>query len=443
MTKRSCGLAILVLLSMLGYTFVQAQSQENKVFTIDECIQMTLKTNPDLISAENYYKSAKNSVWTAWGNFLPNVGTNLGYARVRRGPSSTPGINPATGQLVTFEGTTKGYSAGINASMDLFNLSNVFALYRANALKNSGYDNYILAKQNLIVSVKQSYLELLKAKMLLEIQKDAVQRGEQQLKIAQSRYELGSASLSDVLKAKVQYGNEKLALIVAQDNVKLSQAKLNALIGRDINLPLEVEDVLMSPEINYTYEAALQEAMQNNYEYKRAYQDLRAAKHNLKMAVSNWLPTVSLSYRYGWSNENLDMLGYFLKKDYDQTISGSLNFNIFNGFQNKAATSNAKLDARYAQENYRQTKENVALEVKDAYLTIQQAKEKLDLTGESVRSAKEDLDLVQEKYNLGAATILELLDAEVSFKQAKSDEVQALFDYNMAVAKLEKAIGKI
>ncbi|HEX9916639.1 MAG TPA: TolC family protein, partial [candidate division Zixibacteria bacterium] len=157
----------------------------------------------------------------------------------------------------------------------------------------------------------------------------------------------------------------------------------------------------------------------------------------------NWLPTVSLSYRYGWSNENLDMLGYFLKKDYDQTISGSLNFNIFNGFQNKAATSNAKLDARYAQENYRQTKENVALEVKDAYLTIQQAKEKLDLTGESVRSAKEDLDLVQEKYNLGAATILELLDAEVSFKQAKSDEVQALFDYNMAVAKLEKAIGKI
>jgi outer membrane protein len=433
MKKKSCAFAFLILFVVFSYSFVQAQSQESKIFTMEECIQMTLKTNPDLISAENYYKSAKNSVWTAWGNFLPTVGTDLGYRRTKTGPSSTPG---------TGEGTTKGYSAGISASMDLFNLSNVFALYRANALKNSGYDNYVLAKQNLIVSVKQSYLELLKAKMLLEIQKDAVQRGEQQLKIAQSRYELGSASLSDVLKAKVQYGNEKLALIVAQDNVKLSQAKLNALIGRDINLPLEVEDVLVSPEINYTYETALGEAMQNNYEYKKAYQDLRAAKHNLKMAVSNWLPTLSLGYDYSWSNENLDMLGYFWKKDYDRTIRGSLNFNIFNGFQNKTATSNAKLDARYAQENYRQTKENVGLEVKNAYLTIQQAKEKLGLTGESVRSAKEDLDLVQEKYNLGAATMLELLDAEVSFKQAKSDEVQALFDYNLAFARLEKGMGR-
>ena len=443
MTRRICLMLILVFVFVFNYSLAQVQSSENKVFTMEECIQMALKSNPDLISAENYYKSAKNNVWTAWGNFLPGVSTDLGYARTKRGASSTPGINPFTGQLVTGEGTTKGYSAGINASMDLFNLSNIFSLYRASALKNSGYDSFILAKQNLILSVKQGYLELLKSKMLLEIQQDAVKRGEQQLNVAQSRYDLGSASLSDVLKAKVQYGNEKLALLVAQDNVKLSGARLNTLIGRDINLPLEVEDVLKSPDVNYTYEMALQEAMQNNYEYKRAYQDMRAAGHELKAALSNWLPTLSLGYRYGWSNENLDMLGYFWKKDYAQTISGSINFNIFNGFQRKAATSNAKLNSRYAKENYRQTKENVALEVKEAYLTIQQAKEKLDLTGESAKSAKEDLDLVQEKYNLGAATILELLDAEVSFKQAKSDEVQALFDYNLAVASLEKAMGKI
>ncbi len=67
---------------------------------------------------------------------------------------------------------------------------------------------------------------------------------------------------------------------------------------------------------------------------------------------------------------------------------------------------------------------------------------KIELTKEKVASAQEDLDLMQEKYNLGAANILELLDAEVSFKQAESDQVEALYDHNLAVAQFEKAIGK-
>ena len=93
-------------------------------------------------------------------------------------------------------------------------------------------------------------------------------------------------------------------------------------------------------------------------------------------------------------------------------------------------------------ENFQQKKRDVALELKQAFLSVQEAKQKIDLTKKKMESAEEDLDLVQEKYNLGSANILELLDAEVSFKEAESDRVQAFYDYNLAIAEFEKAIGK-
>ena len=84
----------------------------------------------------------------------------------------------------------------------------------------------------------------------------------------------------------------------------------------------------------------------------------------------------------------------------------------------------------------------MALELKQAYLNVEEARQTIDLTEQKQASASEDLDLVQEKYNLGSASILELLDAEVSFKQAESDRVQALYDFNLAVAQFEKAVGR-
>jgi len=89
------------------------------------------------------------------------------------------------------------------------------------------------------------------------------------------------------------------------------------------------------------------------------------------------------------------------------------------------------------------TKNLVISEVKTAYLEIEQYKEKKSVAEENVDAAEEDLKITQEKYNLGAATILDLLDAQVSLKEAQVSVIQADFDLNLAVAKLENAMGKM
>jgi len=123
-------------------------------------------------------------------------------------------------------------------------------------------------------------------------------------------------------------------------------------------------------------------------------------------------------------------------------IGASLNFTLFSGFHRKTAVSNARASVKYAQETLDQTERTVAFSVKQAYLGVDLAAETRNLADQIEVSAQEDFNLAQEKYNLGAATILDLLDAQVSLTRAQNDKVNAMFDYHVAVARLENAIGQ-
>lgn len=433
------SLYLLLLLTNLCWGQIEASSP--KVYSLDECIRLAVKNNATLIAAKESYNVAKSDVWTGWGRLLPRVDSRLGYSRRVEGPKSYL-YDPET-RSYPFGGTYKWYSGGVSASQS-WSLGgyNFYEIKEKNASKNSAKSSYQLTRQELILLVKQAYFDVLAAKMLLDIQKESLKRAKEQLKIAETRYELGAASFSDVLKAKVQYGDVELILISADNTLKLTKATLNSWMGQHVDSPIDVEENLVMPEFDYSYENAMKEAMRKNQNVKKAQLDLRSAEAQLGMARSGLFPNFNLSGSYSWSNVDLDEIKHMRQRDYEWGLSASISFNVFENFQTKHNLSYAKANRKSAEENFHQTKRDVALELKQAFLGVQEAEEKIDLTKEKVKSAQEDLDLVQEKYNLGAANILELLDAEVSFKQAEADRVQALYDYNLAVAQFGKAIGK-
>jgi outer membrane protein len=434
----------LLLLTSVG--LAQTDTVFTKVFSLDQCIELALKNNATVIAARNAYNVAKGDVWTGWGALLPKVSSDLGYSRTVYGPTESS-IYDSAGNFLGYDtsavSTTKGYSAGVSASQS-WSLGgwNFYEIKEKNASKNGALSSYQLSRQELILSTKQAYFDVLKAKMLLDIQLKALKRGEEQLKIAQTRYDLGSASFSDVLKAKVQYGDVKLALINAENNLKVAKATLNSIMGQNVDIPIEVEENLIQPVFAYSYEDGLRQAMEENPNVKKSNAEFESAKAQMGMARSGLFPNFNLSGAYSWGNKELNEIKNIRKMDYDWRLSASFSFPIFENFQRKQNLSYAKANLNSAKENFRQTKNDVALQLKQAFLGVQQAQETIGLTKDKLQSAQEDLDLMQEKYNLGAASILELLDAEVSYKQAESDQVQALYDYNLAVAQFEKAIGK-
>jgi len=443
----------LLLLTNLG--LAQTETVSPKVFSLDQCVELAVKNNATLIAAKNSYNVAKSDVWTGWGRLLPNVNSDIGYSRRI---SWNPGGRERYAILDTMPpyilgvvdavvppgiGKTKSYSASISAGQN-WSLGgyDFYSIKEKNATRDSKGSSYQLARQELILSVKQAYFDVLKAKMLLGIQEKALKRAEEQLKIAQTRYDLGSASFSDVLKAKVLHGDVKLALITAENTLKLTKASLNSWMAQNVDLPIEIEENLSQPTFDYSYEDALKQAIVENPNVNIARLSLSSAEAQMGMARSGFFPNFNLQGSYSWSNQDLDEIKYIRRRNYDWNLSASISFTIFENFTRKQNLSYAKANLNSSKENLRQTKNDVALQLKQAFLGVQQAQEKTSLTKDKLQSAQEDLDLMQEKYNLGAASILELLDAEVSYKQAESDQVQALYDYNLAVAQFEKAIGK-
>lgn len=426
-------------LTILLPSIVSAQ----RIMTLQECVDSALKNNWTYRSAVWGNKSAGNDLWSAWGRFLPRVDLSFSNSSYSFGPSSPVVDEQGIPRPGSPAFKTKSYSSGFQVSQVIFDGgANIFNLASKYAAKNSSDYNLLFNKQNLIFSVKQAYYDLLRNKMLLEVQREVVKRGEQQLRVAQSRYELGSASKSDFLKAKVQFGQDQLALLKAENQVQVAGANLNAIMGLNVDQQLDIQELLEQPEMNLSYEECVKLAYKNHPSIRQSESDIDAAEGSMRVARAGYFPTVSVGGGYTWRGSAINDIDQFWDNDYQWGVGLNISFNLFEGFATQTRYLNARNEVKIAKETLDKTKSDVALEVKQAYLALEESRKATTVAEENVAAAEEDLNLVQEKYRLGAASILELLDAQVSFQTAKSDHIQSLFDYNLAVARLERAMGR-
>jgi outer membrane protein len=413
----------IVLAILLSFTIVASA----EVYTLDKCIEIALKRNASIIAAKNSYESSRWSVANGYGQLLPSVSISTGQ---------TESWDPYS--------LRKGASGGVSITESFagFGLANYADIKGRRAQKNSYYFNYVATRLATTLAVKEAYYNIIKAAMLVDVAKDAVKRGEEQLKVAQSRYDLGSAALTDVLKAKVLRTNAKLDLITAENNLNVAKANLNYVIGIPVSQEFEVTQDLPTNSFDMTYDQVFNEATAMNASYRKATYDLSVAKADLLAAKTAFLPTLSFNVSYGTSADKYSNLFKFEPSLADRSVSFSISYNLFNRLNDVTSVVSQKKYVNTQKRNLEDTLNSVALEVRQAYLDVQLNKEKLTLNEESVAAAKEDLNIVREKYNLGAATIIEVLDAEVSYKTAQTNQVQALFDYNLAISRIEKAMGR-
>ena len=425
-----------ILVIILGFGVLNAET-----YTLDDCVETALRNNYGIVAARNSYDAARGEVYTAWGTILPSISISTQASQSWSGYTFA---EPGTGRQLSGGIKSNSYSGSLNFSqsyggMGLLTYASIKKKYHD---RGFSLNDYIGAKASLVLSVKENYLNLLKAKMLLDVSSDAVKRGEERMRVVQSRFDLGSASMSDVLKAKVQFGNDRLDLVARTNAYKLGKANLAYVMGLDVNKEFDIDENLTEKSVNIAFNDALNEAKSENPDFRKARFKFYGAQDQKLMAYSNFLPSLSLGLRHGTNVDTLGNLTRFERSDASSYIYASLSFNIFNGASDYAALRAAKKNVDTFRQALKDTENKVALEVKQAFLDIEQSKEAGKLADESVAAAREDLNLVKEKYNLGAATILEVLDAEVSLKQAQTTKVQAIFDYNLAISRLEKVLGR-
>ncbi len=445
------------------------------VLTLDDCIELALKNRASIIAARGRETLAKWDQRTALGAFLPRLDASYTYYETKETDiksdfevsdriwvkDSIPALDPDGDSMIWVpivrdsildtrieqfdlpDQDRSGKTLDLSLNMSLFNPSNFFSYAAAKANRAKAHLDVIDSEQNLIYVVKVSYYAYLAAVENLGVQEEAVKRSDEQLKLIQSKYELGSAAKSDVLKQKVQYGNDRLSLLQSQNLVATAHADLAYTIGVDPN-----SDVTFSTEYEpREFEGTLSQAIGFGLEHEPAllasHKVVDAARHSARSRWAEYLPRLNGFASLQWWDGTRGDTVIFDFSSRSATIGFGITYNIFDGFWRERNLSQARIAHNNARASLADLTNLVTRDIKTAYLETDQLREQRKVAGENVAAAQEDMKITEEKYRLGAATILDLLDAQVSLKEAQVQLIRADFDLNLAIAKLEEAMGKM
>jgi len=436
MRLRYVAITLLIISVLLGGTVVSAET-----LTLDQCIEHALRTRANVIIARGRESLAGKDKLRALGNFLPSIDGNYSYTRGEQTNIDPALINPITSDTSDAQdfGPDKSLTFSAGAT---FSFSNVFNYLGARASHSAAHLAAIDTEQELIFQVKTRYYNYLRAVQSEEVNRQAVERSKEQLKLVESRYELGSAAYSDVLGQRVQYGTDRLELLKAQNNMATTKAVLSYTSGLDPNKDVEFSTVDDMREYEGTLEQAMDFGISHEPGYLSSLKDYSASRYGVKTALAQYLPrlTVFANYR---DFEGTQAFPVVFEYSFNSITYGfQVTYSIFDGFGKQREISRSKIARNNAGATLSDTRNIVVQQIRIAFADIQNQKEGLIVAEETVAAAEEDMKIVQERYNLGAATILDLLKAQESLTEAQVALINTRFSLNLSIANLENSMGK-
>ena len=256
---------------------------------------------------------------------------------------------------------------------------------------------------------------------------------------AQARQDQGLAVPSDLLSAQVQLAQAREDLLRAQSAVALSDAALNVAMGQPEDSPVLLVGKLN--EVSFeagTLDERQQRALQTRPDYQRAMIGHEQAANGVQTARAEFLPKLGI-----FSSWELDNQTFLTRGGNNWAAGATLTFNVFDGGANRARLRESKARERQAEAMRNQMASGVRLQVREAFLNLTTARDRVDVSRSAVSQAEESLRIIQNRYEAGLATITDLLRAETSRTVAQKNALNAIFDYRLSFAALELATGEL
>jgi len=435
-------------------------SQESKVLTLQECIDIALQNNSSLRIADYQVQSAGTNVTTARSNLLPSINSSLSTGKSIQGARTVMGdvpvgIDPVTGQTlyerreILQDGYETNYhSARISLDQNIFDFGRSYNYLKSSKAYQKSAKHSLMNTRNMVISnVKQAYFDLLKQYRLKEVYDEAIKVAQDQVNRVQTMMEIGLASQAEVYQAKVTLGSSQTILINQINNIEIYKANLNNALGRYPGNSLEIiedenKEETFFPE--YNFDQAVEMALQNNEQLKSMDQEVRANQYNIRYAKGAYMPSIGGSVSYSRNNDDIKRVYTSeLDKDFSVNIGASINLNIFNGFADKAAVQRNTLNYNIAIENFEEAKRQLLSNVNQYFLQLQAYKDILEINKQNIEAYQENLRLQMEKRRVGSGTELEVTQAQYELTQARSTLVQAEYNAKVARAQLEAVLGII
>jgi outer membrane protein len=406
-----------------------AAAQQVQV-TLHDAIQRALQIQPAMVQARGDESNAGAQRLAAVGAFVPSVTLNSSAFRQNIG-SIVNGV--------AVPGSVYQYNTGLNFSVDLFDGLRRVQRYRNAAATAAAADaGYVNQQFQVTLQTKQAFYNAIANEELVRVAQSQINRAKQQLQISIDKLHAGSATRSDSLRSTVDYGNARIALLQAQANLATAQANLGRQIGID-SLVRAVPDTALPPLPDST--GLRTAAIESSPQVVQAQAQARAFSASVWDQRSQYLPTVSLSYNTSSQGFTEPWTGFYPNRNINRLTFG-LSWQILNGFQREQQQTAATVQRDVAQARAEDARRQVNAALTQQLAALTTSFEQIDIAQDNLAAATEDLRVQNERYRVGAATILDLLTSQAALTQAEVNLVQTRYNYLIARAQVEAVLGR-
>lgn len=441
---------LFVAVVMLCLVIPQVGLSQQKTLRLEDALRIALEQNVNIRLAQNSVESAENNVTSAYGSYIPQLYAGASFNRT--GVSSPPtiqsigGIPFPTQRTETYYNT---YRTGFGVTYTVFDGFNREAnLSTAITTEDQARYQYHRTRQQTAFTVQTAYLNVLRNEQLVKVAEENLKRDRRQLERITESNKVGASSLADVYRQQSVVANDEVNLIGAQNTYDKSKADLMNLLALDPEVEYTIADEAIDDQIKQQgagyetvqkFDELSRRALETRPDYKSSMVGVDLAENGITRAWSLYYPTVSVSG--GFSTNAQEFIPATTWGNRASNVGLTLSWQLPEIFGSLSRVQNAYISKRSADLQLEQKQRDVRVEVKKALLDLEAARKQLEATQKSLVSAEQDRRVAEERYNLGAGTLLDLYVANANYVNAQASNVNANYNFIIASRNLEFVVG--
>jgi outer membrane protein TolC len=413
--------------------------------TLDDAVSLGLQNDEKYLMAKEDLERASGQIREAWSGALPRIDFTGRYMRNIELPEIVVELPEDAGGDQTFKmGTNHDYSLALRLTQPIYLGGKIGGgLKVARYYESYAKQKLLQAQHDVVYEIKEEFFMAKLAGDAVRVYDDAVDAAELNYGNVKKLFDQGMASQFDLLRAEVELANLRPQLLKAGNDSEIAEINLKNRLGisdaEEITLSYEFDPADLSE--NLDLESSLAYALENHPAISQQQYAVKSYDKLIGITKADRMPQLELRSTFDYINQTntFSPPGDSWTKSWSASLV--LSFPLFDGREVSGRVMQARADYNQARLLEQQIEENVLLAVRSAYASWQEAIASIQSQKRTIAQAEEGLRIANLRYENGVGTQLEVLAAQTANTQAKVNYINAVYDYELAVAGFLRATG--
>lgn len=399
-------------------------SEDLPALSLNECIDTALKNNLSLELSTLTVNQTALDVKNAYSSLYPSASAAAGISADFTDPVAAGATNP----------TNANYLA-VGVSQNIYAPGLFLAPKAARLTQQSGESTHHANQLAIKQAVEAAYYDILTSEMIIHVYEENIMMNDENIRRSRAMYELGASKESDVLKYEVQRGQSEKSLVLETETLANKKRALNILMGNAPSNQITIQLIDPAAEELPDYNTARDNMLAANPELSALNRsaDLRAV--SLDISKQNYLPIVKGDLNF--TTSSTDGTGF---RNTELKVTATLP--IFSGFSRKNDIEKEKIKLRSAQLSIDSQIQSLEQALLNLYSSWESYKRLITIQNKTLESAKRDLEIVNQQYEMGSSTILDKMNAQITVLSSQTDLVKTRYAKMILESKIRQLIGQ-